>query len=77
MKGKKIERKLALNKKTVADLSLNKMDAVKGGRPPTECTYCLYTCTGQPCWGWATYEFRTCAATCETFACTDCGSAAP
>jgi hypothetical protein len=73
MKSEKFQKKLVLNKKTVADLSLNMMDQAKGGRPPTEFSACLYTCTTQPCWGWETYEFRTCAATCETFACTDCG----
>jgi hypothetical protein len=72
MKGKTFQKKMLLNKKTIANLTTNLLDAVKGGKPPTMFTYCLYTCTGQPCGGWETFEFRTCRATCETFACGEC-----
>lgn len=60
MKGKSFERKLVLNKSLVARLTGEGMNQVFGGKPPTWYSACLYTCTGQPCWGWETVEFRGC-----------------
>ena len=60
MNSKKFQKKLTLNKKTVAHLTNAGMNDVFGGKPPTAFSYCLYTCTGQPCWGWDTDEFRGC-----------------
>lgn len=60
MKGIKFDRKLVLNKKTVAHLTSDGMNNVFGGQLPTAYSYCLYTCTGLPCFGWDTDEFRGC-----------------
>jgi len=49
MKTRKLEKKLGLNKNTVANLSTKGMKDIKGGKERTACTYCLYTCTGEPC----------------------------
>ena len=49
MKAKKFSKKLGLNKKTVANLTIKGMKDVLGGKIRTACTYCLYTCTGLPC----------------------------
>ena len=57
MKPKKFSKNLVLNKKTIVNLTDNMMDEVKGGKPPTMYTYCLYSCTGEPC---TTYEKETC-----------------
>jgi len=48
MKAKKIDQKLVLNKKTVAHLNIENMDAVRAGAPPTKretlCPPTCYTC---------------------------------
>jgi natural product precursor len=44
MKTKKFEKKLSLNKKTIADLDSKEMGAVKGGYKLTIPT-CIITCT--------------------------------
>jgi natural product precursor len=47
MKPKKFDKKLFLNKKTIADLQDDAMQAVKGGSTACPTTYylpCRYTC---------------------------------
>ena len=66
MKAKKISSKLKLNKNTISNLNAGEKNNVRGGKLPTACTYCLYTCTGYPCHGYDTDEFRTCP-TCYGF----------
>lgn len=60
MKGKRFERKLVLNKNTVARLTGDGMSHVVGGLPPTWYSACLYTCGELPCVTWNTNEFRGC-----------------
>jgi len=57
---KKLSQKLSLNKSTVSNLNAHEQGQVKAGGLPTACTLCLYTCTGNPCFGHDTNEFRTC-----------------
>jgi hypothetical protein len=45
MKKKTINKKMLLNKQTIANLGDEQMDRVKGGKPPTSFT--TFTCT---CW---------------------------
>jgi hypothetical protein len=66
MKTKKFGSKLKLNKNTISNLNVDEKNNVRGGKLPTACTYCLYTCTGSPCFGHETDEFRTCP-TCYGF----------
>ena len=47
MKLKKFEKKLALNKKTIADLGDNELGKVKGGIWPT---FPLTNCCPEPTW---------------------------
>ena len=54
MKVKHFSKKLVLNKKTVADLNIDEMNAVQGGFPRfTGVTLCVPTCgepyTNDPC----------------------------
>jgi len=49
MKAKRVSKKLGLNKETVANLERKGMKDIVGGKERTACTYCLYTCTGEPC----------------------------
>lgn len=63
MKTKKFRKKLALNKKTIADLGSKKMSGLKGGKIlPSEktCVTCVYTCVECP-----THYLETC----HTWAC--------
>ena len=60
MKGRKFDKKLVLHKETVAHLTDEGMSKVQAGKLPTYWTACLYTCTGEPCYGWDTDEFRNC-----------------
>ena len=77
MKTKKFRKKLALNKKTIADLNSGMMGNVAGGGDPvvhgqiTECTSCYLgptdcpDCTQQTC-----VTCNTCYQTCVT--CSEC-----
>ncbi len=51
MKAKKLSKKLVLNKKTIADLNIKKMNAVLGGK-----TIKGYTCVGDTCPWTCPYE---------------------
>lgn len=71
MKPKKIEKKLYLSKKTIADLSSERMNNIKGGDtsiPVTEITYCqqatcVFTdCAQETC---VTCDGTTCWAHCS------------
>jgi hypothetical protein len=66
MKPKKIGKKLKFRKNTISNLNVYEQNNVRGGKYPTAYTACLYTCTGMPCNGWDTDEFRTCT-TCYGF----------
>jgi len=67
MKPKSFEKKLALNKKTVAHLSNDHEKKIIAGKPPTEVDCSHLPCTG-PTW---------CQRGCPTFmgcpTCTGCG----
>jgi hypothetical protein len=63
MKTKKFNKKLSLNKKTIASLGIDNMTDVKGGLPPTyypECTTFCPTMTAYIDCACHTYEFDTC-----------------
>lgn len=49
MKRKKIEKKLVLNKKTVADLSNNQMGDIRGGGQTQDETYCPCSVPAEIC----------------------------
>jgi len=50
MKSKKFEKKLSLNKKTIADLNSSEMNWLKGGQaePTKSCDYTLCGCCTKP-----------------------------
>ncbi len=60
MKTKKLSKKLVLNKKTIADLNIKKMNDVLGGVPATKNGN---TCVGDTCVG-DTCVGATCPWTC-------------
>jgi hypothetical protein len=57
MKLKKFEKKLTLNKKTVADLNQSEMNFIYGGSVTVEFKTCGDNC-------YFTQEFKTCGADC-------------
>ncbi|MCP5103358.1 MAG: hypothetical protein GY950_08265 [bacterium] len=67
MKTKSFEKKLSLNKKTIAHLSSDQENQILGGKQPTVVTCSVLPCTG-PTW---------CQRGCDTFmdcpTCTRCG----
>jgi hypothetical protein len=63
MKSKKFEKKLALNKKTIADLNGDMMGRVHGGIENTQTASCCMGPTDCP----------NCTQTCNTY----CGTCAP
>jgi len=67
MKTKHFDKKLVLNKKTIAHLGYGDMKAVEGGGPPTCVTIGADTCIsfeGWTCTGCPTYN--TCPTDCKT-----------
>jgi hypothetical protein len=68
MKPKKFERKLALRKKTVANLSNGQLGQVKGG-----CVDTIPSCISlrEHC---GTIKFTNCACPTETCTCSVCGT---
>jgi hypothetical protein len=48
MKSKKFEKKLELNKETIANLKINQMKDIRGGLAPSEKSECA-TCSGCTC----------------------------
>jgi hypothetical protein len=72
MKPKKVEKKLFLNKKTVADLNNQQMNRLRGGIPTTgtgevccpsetcSCETCFTDCNQNTCPRYCTEEKGTC-----------------
>lgn len=73
MKKKPFEKKLVLNKKTIAHLGNNEQDTVKGGIATRSCqSYCWCTLTDQMC-GVTCFPMETCPLTITIKPCLQCG----
>jgi hypothetical protein len=72
MKKKPFEKKLVLNKKTIAHLGNNEQDTAKGGAPTGSCqSHCWCTLTDQMC-GATCPPMETCPYTGKPL-CLQCG----